>query len=550
MNFKNIHLILLLLASTAIADEWFPEQNPAKEYRILQCPEAEEFICGAALQGLVAKAVNNGTRDELLAIKPRGVHETEWVSRTEKRTGTRLRGTLSLLGAVKRYKPLIKGYVLYQTDKSEGDSYRFRKDIDCSANIATMMAGLLDALPVSETQESAFKAMGFEKLFDAREVSLTEVLKKQGPKLNPTVACSLDPRAGNLRDLAVAHQTAIYFGSEEAAQTATRMNAPFTVLGWGTDDEFKHIASASRQGGIETVSNWTRNLSFLSAGAKNYQPKKIHSLNPATIDWDDTRRTVSFMLSDGDNTGWMLNSFWKKPYYGSEQTGDFPMGFSAALAQMAQMAPVVIDRLAETQPDNVSLIEFSGGYFYPDLFAEDRGNRENLLRTYAQQLNTQMKKTGARLLCFIVKDSASAAAQAAYQVFAEEIESLAGMLVMDYVPYHKGGGEIHWAKTRDGIEIPAVTARFCMWENMNRPNSGSPEQIATFINEDKSPHSWTAVHAWSRHGEKEIRGTAAAAACVDHLDSEVHAVTPEEMIWRIRMEHHPEQTQMLLEQRP
>lgn len=542
MNFKQILLCLLLLTSTALSDSWFPEQTPAQEYRIIQCPEPEEFICGAALQGLVAKAVNNKTLNELLAIAPRGTNEKEWIRRTEERTGSRLRGTLPLMEAVDRYKSLIKGYILYRADNSEGDNYQLREEMDCSANVATTMAGLRNALPVSETQEPAFKAMGFEKLFDARDASFADALKEK--ELNQTVTCSLDPRAGNLRDLAVAHQMMVYFGNEEAEPVAKRMTPPFLILGWGAGDEFKHIAPASRQGGIETVSNWTRNLSFLSAGAKNYPPKKIQSLDPATIDWSDTRRTVSFMLSDGDNTGWMLNSFWKNPYYGSERTGSFPMGFSAALAQMAQMAPVVIDRLAETQPDNVSLIEFSGGYFYPDLFAEDRGNRENLLRTYAQQLNTQMKKTGARLLCFIVKDSASEAAQIAYRIFAEELETLDGMLVMNYAPYHAGGGNVYWAENRKGIEIPAVTARFCMWDKMNRPNAGSPERLAEFIQNDTAPHSWTAVHSWSNHDGK--RGLDAVAACVDKLSADAQVVTPEEMIWRIRMDHNPEQTKKMI----
>jgi len=545
MNLKKITLTLLLLSGTVLAGEWFPEQKPAQEYRIIQCPEAEEFICGSALQGLVAKAVNTGTLAELLATSPRGAIEEEWISRTEQRTGAPLRETLSLMEAVERYRPLIKGYILYRADKSEGDNYQLRDDIDCSVNIATMMAGRLDALPVSETQEPAFKAMGFDNLFDARGVSLSGFQKKGSRKLNPVVTGSLDPRAGNLRDLAVAHQLPIYFGSEEADTIARCMDAPFMILGWGAGDEFKHVAPASRQGGIETVSNWTRNLSFLSAGANSYQPKKIKPFDLSTIDWNDTRRTVSFMLSDGDNTGWILNNFWKKPYYGSPRTGDFPMGFSAALAQMAQMAPVVLDKLTETQPDNISLIEFSGGYFYPDLFAEERSNREEILRTYAQQLNTQMKKTGARLLCFIVKDSASREAQKAYQIFAEELETLDGMLVIDYAPYHKGLGKIYWVEKTDGIEIPAVTANFCMWENMNRPHAGSPERVADFIQNDAVPHSWTAVHAWSNHEGK--RGPDAVAACIDKLPEGLHVITPEEMVWRIRMAHNPKQTRSFIQ---
>lgn len=534
---------------TGTASDWFPEQRLAKKYSIVNCPTDEDLVSGAALQGLVAKAVNEGRHDELLVTTPfYSPLYDDWTHRTENRTHAYLQGTFSLMDAVTRYRPLVDGYVLYRTDVSTGGYYTLREGINRSANIATMMAGLLDALPVSEDQEAAFIAMGFQKLFDARNTSLSDVLGTYDQEFNKTMACSLDPLIGTQRDLAVAHKMAIYFGNDELGQVSTRMNAPYMTLGWGVGDEFAHVAQASRKGGIQTVSNWARNLSFLSAGSSTYQPTKIQPFDLGSIDWNDSRRAVSFMLSDGDNTGWILNDFWHPPHYGSALTGDFPMGFSTALAQMSQMAPVVIDKLAETKPGNVSLIEFSGGYFYPDLFAEDLPNRLDILREHAHNLNAHMEKTGARLLCFIVSDSASQASQEAYQIFAEELEVLDGMLVIDYAPYHAGLGNIYWTQNQDGIDIPAVTARFSMWEGMNDPNAGDPEEIASLIEGDTIEHSWTAVHAWSKFGLDELQATEAIAACIDSLSTnEIHVVTPEEMIWRIRMEHNPEQTQTFLE---
>jgi len=550
MSLKIFLNVALLTATSLFArGEMFLEQKPAREYWTVSCATDEEFICAAALQGLVARAVNEGQLDELLAIEPRSPKEQEWIERTEKRTRMHFRGKLSLVEAACRYKQLIRGTVLYSADQSKGDSYQLREDMDLSANAATVMSGLLNALPVSETLSPILEQKGFAPVFDARKTSLADILRKEGRNLNDHMLCSLDPQTGNVRDLAVAHRTAICFGNEEMAAVMERMSAPFLVLGWGVGDEFEHVAPTSRQGGIQTVSNWTRNLSFLSAGASIYQPQKIRSFDPAKINWDDKRRTISFMLSDGDNTGWVMNSFWKAPYYGSKRTGSFPMGFSVAMAQLCRMAPVVMDHLAETQPENVSLVEFSGGYFYPDLFAEEQSNRNEILRNYARDLNNQMKKSGARLLCFIVRDSSSRQAADAYQIFAEELEPLDGMLVMDYAPYHKGEGTVYWAKNRNGIDIPAVTARFCMWENMNRPNAGSPRQIAGFVEKDSEPNSWTAVHAWSQHGDRKLKGTDAVADCVDILPKDIHVVTPEEMIWRIRMEHHPKQTLDILENR-
>lgn len=546
MNVRQLMTgIVCVMAISALAAP-FPEQPPPAAYRFLAGQSSDESICGTALQGLVAKAVNQGKSDELLVLEAGDALSQDWIQRTEDRLQLKQRPKLTFAEAIETYRPLIKGYVLYRQDTSEGDAYHMREGIDHSANIATMLAGPQDALPVSEELEPWFKEKGFQRVADARSMSYEDVLREYAASFNLRTVCSLDPRYYPLRDLAVAHNIPICYGLEQIEQVTPLMDPPFAVLGWGPGDEFKHVEPFTKMGGFETASNWTRNLLFLSAGAADYRPNPISGFDPRTIDWQDTRRTISFMLSDGDNTGWMLGNFWQEPYFGSEQTGDFPMGFTAALSIMAQMAPVVVDRFAETKPDNISLIEANGGYYYPDLFAKDRPNREGILRKNARNLNEQMKRTGAHLICFIVKDSASEGAREAYRIFAEELEPLHGMLVMDYAPYHKGMGTIYWAKNRDGIEIPAITANFSMWQGMNRPNAGDPLKLAEHINSDSVDNSWAAVHAWSRFPRPdggEARGTGAIADCIQKVDTDrISVVSPDEMVWRIRMAHNPEQT--------
>jgi hypothetical protein len=150
-----------------------------------------------------------------------------------------------------------------------------------------------------------------------------------------------------------------------------------------------------------------------------------------------------------------------------------------------------------------------------------------------------MEKTGATVMCFITHDSNSNDSKMAYRIFAEEIGSLAGMLVMDYVPYHKGAGTIHWVRNRKGERIPAVTARYSMWEGMERERAGDPDKLAGIINADEDDFAWVAVHAWSKFKtedpEMTASGTAAIGRCVKRIDHEkINLVTPEEFIWRIR----------------
>ena len=75
--------------------------------------------------------------------------------------------------------------------------------------------------------------------------------------------------------------------------------------------------------------------------------------------------------------------------------------------------------------------------------------------------------------------------------------------------------------------------------------------------------AWTIVHTWS--GFKKIDGndeqaendqfgapgTEAAVTptkwCVDRIDPSVKVVTPEELVWRIRLRDRPEQTRAIVE---
>lgn len=516
----------LILTAPAFASEWFPDQKAPKGILTVTVEVASnpKAVLAESLAGLAARAVNGGTGDELIWL---GGDPEGWKERTIKRLGAEDRGSLSLMEALTRHRRSVAGYVLYD----------YQND---SANRATVMAGQLGALLVDESQEKEIASLGFKPLIDVREMTTDEVYKHSGKNLNPKMVFSIRPEAAHMRGLAIAHRAYVDYRNDDSLwKIYDELTPPFAVLGWGAGDEFRHVAAATQRGGFETASDWARNLTVLAAGSADYRPKKIRSVDPETIDWNDTRPCVAFMMSDGDNTGWMLSNFWNEQYYRSPLVRSFPMGFSTALGGLTQLAPVVVDRFAEEQPEKVSLVQFGGGYFYPDLFAENHPKRWELLRQQARGIDAQMKRSGTTVMCFIVNDSASDDSKKAYRIFAEEIDSLAGMLVMDYAPYHKGAGAIHWVKNKTGQNIPAVTARYAMWEGLNHPRAGVPEKLAATINDDDQEFSWAAVHAWSKFKtddpRKTVSGTAAIGSCIDRIDREkVHVVTPEELIWRIR----------------
>jgi hypothetical protein len=276
------------------------------------------------------------------------------------------------------------------------------------------------------------------------------------------------------------------------------------------------------------------------------------------------------MMSDGDNLGWLMTSFFREPYWDNPANGKFPFGWEACLCHLAQVCPEVLQRLARTQPEGITFIEPAGGYAYADLVARKRPNRPEVLARLGRMISAQLTKTGGRVLRLICRNVASEAAQEAYEIYAREIEPLIGIVVIQYSPYEGGHGRVFWVKNGKGIEIPVVTLTNSLWNHARWPTGGSPAKVARMINEnaERARFSFVSVHAWSwfreapgtdeRAEEMEQEGDALKGAgvargltpvswCVGRLSPKVKVVSPEELIWRLRMEHNPDETQRLLE---
>ena len=172
-------------------------------------------------------------------------------------------------------------------------------------------------------------------------------------------------------------------------------------------------------------------------------------------------------------------------------------------------------------------------------------------------------------------DLDSDAAKEAYEIYAREMEGLLAIVTFQYYPYEGGEGEIIWVKDRKGIEVPVISAAYSLWENTDRPRSGSPAKIARLLNKEaergkakgEPALGWTITHCWSYfkrssgtgdHDEDMpqknapekggVRGLTPVGWCVDRLSEDIQVVSPEELVWRIRMQHNPEQTREVLSQ--
>jgi len=312
------------------------------------------------------------------------------------------------------------------------------------------------------------------------------------------------------------------------------------------------------------------------AGSEHTKPPRVRSFDPRTIDWNDRRSGVGFVQSDGDNVQWLTGNFFSNPnYWATPDRGTIPFGWSACLAQLAELCPPALDRAARTQRPNDRFVEWGCGYYYPDLFARSRPDRWALLARHARRTWSLMEQTGTRVIGFNVADLEAPDARKAMQVFAGETEGLLAILVFQYAPYEAGAGKVEWVKDRAGVDVPVIAARYSIWSDANdRPRAGTPAKVAREIRDTLAAtppaelprYDWAVVHAWSYFrrapGADEsaenpppgaplpadaARGYTPATWSADRLGPSARPMDPEELAWRLRMRRNPAQTRRAID---
>jgi hypothetical protein len=142
---------------------------------------------------------------------------------------------------VERYSSqgIIKGYILFRSDRSPGDINAHRPGMDCSVNIATSLAGVLNGIIVAEELQDEAKAHGLKLLLDVRDKTQSWCFNTYKGQFNRRMLCTQDPRKPHVRDLAIAQQAFTLYGGGELIQTALEWLEPLSpILGWNGGDEF------------------------------------------------------------------------------------------------------------------------------------------------------------------------------------------------------------------------------------------------------------------------------------------------------------------------
>lgn len=580
--------VMTLYASANAADDgWWPKQKLPKA--VIRTPEpgdlpqphdAHHFLL-QSVAGLAAQGVNDEKVDQLVWVATGSAEIENWYGATLKlHPEVAVNPTVPIWDLIEQYKRLgvIKGYILYKMDVSVGELNDHRKGIDNSVNVATSLSGVLGGVLIDERIEKDAQAHGLTLLEDARDKTQAWCFSKYRDQFHRRILCVQDPKKPHVRDLAIAHRAFTMYGNDDPLMEALEwLEPPSPILGWNGGDEFDTTKRSSLFGHFQTATDWCMNLPFLMAGSDQIKLTKPKEFDVRKIEWSDKRSGVAFVDTDGDNVQWLEGNFFlSRSYWANSHRGEFPFGWSCCFTHLVQLCPAAIEYAAKTGSANDSFIEWGGGYYYPELFGTKRSNPDEILAIHSRRTWKLMQSSGTNIIGFNMGAIEGPTAMKAYQTFAGQTDGLLAILAFKYDPYEGGQGKTFWVKDRNGADVPVITARYSIWEHTNpksRPLAGTPAKIARTIQEAsrqadqaKSPRfDWTICHVWSYFQEKPgidetaeemnqrdaeakggVRGLTPIKWCVDRLPENIRRISPEEMVWRVRMQHDPEQTKARL----
>jgi hypothetical protein len=449
-----------------------------------------------------------------------------------------------------------------------------------SSVVAVVASHVYNAFIIDVRDKAYYDANGFTMAYDASHKTTADSWKEFKDKCSKKALVVMPVQTGELADFAIANDLFVVnlnkkYGTSSGGQNtelfkeilaSLEPNSP--VYGWEPgvgEDEF--VSAVSKSGNMMVSTN-DFNLPWFSKDYKNRQHQNLAKIiDPHDIDYttSKTKKFVSFYLSDGANPLFMNTTFIPN-YYSDAKVADVKMGFGITASTICQLNPAQFDKIIEGQQKNSTLIEsFGDGYWYCDNFGVS-GNRTSLLASLAKNIATHMRQHRIKVLEQIAfQDPKSKASLETYQALVDANDQLEGIVAIQYAPSYAGGaGEILWVTNKKGFDIPIITVRYSIWNfgSVNQTRDGTPTYVAHQLNNLQSSDKFSAVivHAWSSFtdiGDSQdelaenasgghVYGASAAEMCNRRLSSDFEAVSMQELVWRIRMEYRPEQTQKYL----
>ena len=424
-----------------------------------------------------------------------------------------------------------------------------------SGIVASVASHVYNSIIVDVRDKEYFEKAGYSMKYDATHKTTLDAWHEFKDKCNNEALVIMPVQTGELREFAIKNNLFVLNLNKKQGDPRSGQNVDLLeevlawlqpnvpVYGWEqgvSEDQF--VARISKSGHPMIPCDWSYNHSLTSLlYTERQQPVQAQSFNLKLIDFDKKRNYVSFFLSDGDNIQWMMQDF-ATSFYDVPESNEVKMSYGLPVSTLSMMAPAQLHNLMNLRRDECSVLEMlGGGYYYIDTYSQNN-NRNDNLKIAAERLAVSMRRYHVGLLGVMAMDVKSAASREAYQAFVDANDRLEGIIALQYSPYAGGGGEVFWVTNKNGYDIPVITVRYSLWDRIHE-REGSPDFIASKLEAEAQVESFSAicVHAWSRF-EGNAHGAAAARLCAGKLDGRFEVVNMQELVWRLRMSRHPEQT--------
>ena len=404
----------------------------------------------------------------------------------------------NFIGLISNFKDQIKGYVTCELHTT-------------SSNIAISLAGILNAIPVTEKNIGLMESLEIPLLYDLRDKNYNWLLNNFSGSFNKNVVIYQDTiKDLCLGDYSVFTNSLHFFEdihSELVDTVFNNMQTNSFLLGWGKD-EYQTVKKASNYSISVLPADYSYNLSLLTNMNSNISQKK-HETNTKNI---DSVHTVCFVMSDGDNIQWLLNWFITDTrWFGNNNRGQLDIGWTISPA-LSELAPTVMRKIYETSSNTAFGKDYfiagpsGSGYIYPENFKD--------LEIYTQQLNSYMQKSDLNIVNIIGNNFDDF-----YLYSFLEKPNINALFYYDFSNYSNHNGSIKFINNK-----PIISARFNLWGGFN-----STKTLSNKINNlPKNPYlesgySLIPVHNWSNSVDSIL-------LCSELFNENVRVVSPDKFV--------------------
>lgn len=384
-----------------------------------------------------------------------------------------------------------------------------------SLNVACMIAGAKDLLPVDVTNKEAMEARGFTMEVDARNMTEAECFEQYKEFLNNDGIVQISNEGFNdqMRDYGIACKYLFMWpkdmndpGIVKFRASALQWAKPDSpIFGWVPNDEAIDVNIASTSGKFTLASDFCTNMSVYTC-KKAFGDLVFKQNNKETdIVAEQGKHYVCIMMSDGDNVQTWYNNFPLNEQYYAAERGDFPMGWSIQ-PSLSDLAPNIMDYVYKRQDKNDYFVcSVSGhGYMNPMVYP--------YMDSFIGGLESYLQRTDLSVVQ-ILDSGPNAKAMEMYS----KIPSMKGAIYCYGMKYAGGAGSVFWKNDK-----PFVTIRETLWD---ADVKAMAQRINSYAKDPTTIDGYTAInlHPWSMDYSdvKEL---------VSLLDDDVVVVTADDFI--------------------